>query len=263
MSSCASKGTLAQRLGLERLILGPPISGNVPRLWGRSFDETHHMIDRTSFTELVWDCPACGVPSKLDQITSTIRDDYDGRSTDLAPHPSFTFAICRCTIANCGEIVFVKYDKEKQRIADAFPSPNSQPSTFASSIPEKVKEDLAEGMRCFYANSYKACVAMCRRALQNMAKQYVEARDIADQIKELRSKGFITEALFNAAQEIRQFGAYGAHPQNDMLDEVTPEIATSIIELVNQFTEQFYVTPAKTKELAKLRQAAKQKESAK
>jgi Domain of unknown function (DUF4145) len=250
--------TLAQRLGLERLILGPPLTGDAPRVWGR-IDETNYMIDRTSFKELVWDCPACGVPSKLEQIIDTIRDDFNQGITDLAPHPLYTFAICRCTIADCGEIVFVKYDKEQKRIAEAFPYPHVAPSMFAISIPDKVREDLAEGVRCFYANSYKACVAMCRRALQNMAKQYVKARDTTDQIKELRSEGIITEALFNAAQEIRQFGAYGAHPQDDMLDEVTPEIATSIIELLHQFTEQFYVMPAKTKELAKRRQDAKQK----
>jgi hypothetical protein len=122
-----------------------------------------------------------------------------------------------------------------------------------------IDSDFAEAMRCRYANAPKGCVALCRRALQNAAKNKgVQSRDIGDQIKEMRSTGLITDALFNAAQEIRQFGAFGAHPQDDELDDVTLAIADSVLELTNRFMEHLFVMPARTAELAKRRQSAKQ-----
>ena len=68
----------------------------------------------------------------------------------------------------------------------------------------------------------------------------------------------ITRALFDAAHEIRHYGGYGAHPQDDNLDDITPEIAENISVLTYQFLDHIYVMPAKTKELAARRQAAKQ-----
>jgi predicted transcriptional regulator len=104
---------------------------------------------------------------------------------------------------------------------------------------------------------------MCRRAFQNIARDWgIKARDISEAIKEMRDEGIITESLARAAQQIRQFGAYGAHPQDDLLDDVNKDIATTIIELMNQFTLHIYVMPSKVGELEKLQQAVRQKRKA-
>ena len=101
---------------------------------------------------------------------------------------------------------------------------------------------------------------MCRRAFQNIARDWgIKVRDIGEEIKEMRKEGIITEPLAKAAQQIRQFGAYGAHPQDDLLDDVTRDIAMKIIELMRQFTQHIYVMPSITGELEKLQQAVRQK----
>lgn len=73
------------------------------------------------------------------------------------------------------------------------------------------------------------------------------------------AEGIITSPLARAAQQIRQFGAYGAHPQDDLLDDVTRDIAVKIVELMRQFTQHIYVMPSLTGELEKLQQSVRQK----
>lgn len=252
MSSLADKRTPAQRLGLDRLVVDPPTLGNTPRLWPRYTG----MFERKSFRGYVWDCPHCGnvVPLR------TVADTHTGyNQSDELPDPLYAFVICRCE--TCEKAVFVKYNHVEGRIAEAYPYSNVSPDSFESEIPEKVRDDLANAMRCFYAQSYKGSVAMNRRAFQNIAKDWkIKARDIKDEIAEMLSLGLITRALASAAQEIRQFGAYGAHPQDDELDGVDDRFAIKIIELMRQFTQHLYVMPQITGELAKMRQDAKQKQ---
>jgi hypothetical protein len=214
------------------------------------------MIDRSTFHEHVWDCPRCGKTVPLETVADTMRG-YDNRE-DLIDDPEYAYEICKCP--QCGQPVFVKFDINQKRIAEAFPYSNVLPSSFESSIAPKVREDLADAMRCFHAQSYKGCVAMCRRAFQNIARDWgIKARDISEAIKDMRAEGIITESLARAAQQIRQFGAYGAHPQEDLLDDVTKDIATTITELMNQFTLHIYVMASKVGELEKLQQVIRQK----
>ena len=74
----------------------------------------------------------------------------------------------------------MKFDTREKRIAEAFPYSNVLASSFEEPIALKVKEDLADAMRCFYAQSYKGCTAMCRRAFQNIAHDWgIKGRDIS------------------------------------------------------------------------------------
>jgi hypothetical protein len=216
------------------------------------------MIDRSTFHEHVWDCPACGKTVSLELVADTNVYVYRDHIEDRIGDPQYNFEICKCP--HCGRPVFVKFDRNAKRIAEAFPYSSVLPSSFEQPIPSKVKEDLADAMRCFYAQSYKGCVAMCRRAFQNIARDWgIKVRDIGEEIKEMRKEGIITEPLARAAQQIRQFGAYGAHPQDDLLDDVTTDIANKILELMRQFTQHIYVMPSTAGELEQLQQAIRQK----
>jgi Domain of unknown function (DUF4145) len=57
-----------------------------------------------------------------------------------------------------------------------------------------------------------------------------------------------------SAHEIRQFGNYGAHVQDDGLDKVTSDEARNAREVTWQFLYSIYIAPAKTAELKKARQ---------
>jgi ribosomal protein S27AE len=252
--SAQRRQSLAERLGLKCLIVGPPTPGNLPRLLS---GEAMLMIDRSTFHEHVWDCPKCGKTVSLEKVADTTIG-YGNQTEDLIGDPDFDYEIRKCP--RCAQPVFVKFDTHEKRIAEAFPYSNVLPSSFEKPIPRKVRDDLADAMRCFYTQSYKGCVAMCRRAFQNISRDWnIQGRDIGEEIAALRNEGVITESLARAAQQIRQFGAYGAHPQDDLLDDVTKEIATTIIELMNQFTLHIYVMPSKVGELEKLQQAVRQR----
>jgi endogenous inhibitor of DNA gyrase (YacG/DUF329 family) len=159
------------------------------------------MIDRSTFHEHVWDCPKCGKTVPLEKVADTMTG-FGSSSEDLIGDPDYDYEICKCP--QCGQPVFVKFDTREKRIAEAFPYSNVLPSSFEKPIATKVREDLADAMRCFYAQSYKGCVAMCRRAFQNIARDWgIKARDISEAIKEMRDEGIITESLARAAQQIR------------------------------------------------------------
>ena len=84
MVACTDRRTLAQRLGLERLIFGPPTPGNLPRLWGGR--KAMPMIDRSTFHDNVWDCPKCGKTVPLEKVADTISG-YGNQAEDLKRRP--------------------------------------------------------------------------------------------------------------------------------------------------------------------------------
>jgi len=256
--SIARRGSLAQRLGLERFIVEC-----------RAGESKTMIRDPWLYGELDWDCPHCGFPVHLELLDSANDDGTNWQphaagieQTNRDPdHPQrIIYLVCCCPRSDCRGIIFAVGDASTRKVKEAYPYVRATADSFPSSIPGKIRADFAEATRCFYAQAYKGSVALSRRAFQNIAKERgITSRNLDAQIREMHDKGLITASLFGAAQEIRQFGAFGAHPQDDELDDVTGPIAESILEFVNQFMEHLYVMTAKTAALAKKRQEAKQK----
>jgi hypothetical protein len=205
-------------------------------------------FDRPDIEGLDWKCPYCGITVALKPMKGVPAFDVLDRNK--------LFLICRCPRNQCREkIVFVIYDNHNRCIETAYPFPDTSLSSWSDSIPVAVREDTAEAARCYYTRAFKGVVVMCRRALQNVAKdKKIEAKELKDQIKEMRANGLITENLFDASHEIRHFGGYGAHPQDDQLDDITRADADSVFDFLNQILNDIYVMPARTKELAQKRQ---------
>ncbi|PIZ65990.1 hypothetical protein CO051_06615, partial [Candidatus Roizmanbacteria bacterium CG_4_9_14_0_2_um_filter_39_13] len=63
---------------------------------------------------------------------------------------------------------------------------------------------------------------------------------------ELFNKGYITQHLKETAHEIRHFGNFGAHPQNDILGDTTSEDAEIIKQLTFSLISAIYIIPFKT-----------------
>jgi hypothetical protein len=167
--------------------------------------------------------------------------------------------VVRCPTRLC-ELSFVIYNRLNDRIFSVYPLPNSDPQDYHEAIPEKIREDLAESDRCFNANSYKAAVAMNRRAIQNMVLNKIEDKsiknkDLYSQIDALFNEGLITKHLKDTAHEIRHFGNFGAHPQDDNLDKTTREDAEAVDRLTWDLMRTIYITPYETEKLKAKRQA--------
>jgi Domain of unknown function (DUF4145) len=123
---------------------------------------------------------------------------------------------------------------------------------------------MAEAVRAYAAECYKSVVVMCRRAFQNIAlDKNIPRGEIKEQIKQMLAAGLITKPLSDAAQEIRHFGGFAAHPQEDILDETTRDDALKVFKQLDQIVRHIYVMPAETAELAKRRQDIQQKPKSK
>ena len=91
-------------------------------------------------------------------------------------------------------------------------------------IPTSIADDYQEAIRCHWIKGYKACVLMCRRALEeSCVQQKAEGKNLYEMIDDLANKQTITKALKNMAHRIRLFGNRGAHPKkptrlDDMFD---------------------------------------------
>jgi hypothetical protein len=197
-----------------------------------------------------WTCPHCGVMVDL-------KPQKDLASPHSIRHESFL--ICQCPRKPCREIVFVVFDTLNNHIQAAYPYSSTSAEQYPKSIPPKIREDMAEAVRCFSVNAYRSVVVMCRRVLQRIASDHqITGGDIKSQTNRMFEAGLITKNLKDAAHEIRHFGGFGAHPQDDDLDNVTRDDALGIWRQVNQFVNNLYVMPAENAELQKRRQFIQQ-----
>lgn len=213
-------------------------------------DSIEELRERNISTE----CPHCGDTVSLIPIHKPLNT-YD-LSYFVAQCPNHKRQHCKP--------VFAVYQALNDRIQERYPIPSFDASRMHKSIPAPIREDYAEGARCLFVNSYKAAVVMCRRVLEAVAcdKLGADAKDTRGNtvklhalIDKLNGAGLITKDLKESAHELRHFGNYGAHAQDDGLDSVTRQEAQDARELTWQFLYAIYVAPAKTEELRNARKA--------
>jgi hypothetical protein len=126
-----------------------------------------------------------------------------------------------------------------------YPSNDTTPSEkYVQFVPKPVIEDYTEGLVCLSSGADKAAVSMFRRAIQN-AMIDLGADDKLDLIDQIKNVGTLTKDIKDWAHNIRIFGNWGAHPQDDMLHDITPELATEVKDFVDEFMNYVYVMPGK------------------
>jgi Domain of unknown function (DUF4145) len=114
------------------------------------------------------------------------------------------------------------------------------------SIPKDVAEDVKEAIRCQGVGAFRACVVMCRRALEtSVTSMGASGANLQRRIDDLASKGTITDVLKQFAQEVRLTGNAGAH--SDGLSDVKESDAADIMTFTSQYLMHVYVMPAKLK----------------
>lgn len=193
------------------------------------------------------DCPKCGNGVRVIREAGPI---FEGSGIS----DQFAYLICRCPRQFCA-VIFVQYDTLNNCVLRVYPYPSSDPSNYDKSIPEEIRKDLAEANRCYSANAYKGVVVMCRRIMQQIALQNnIKGANLQKQIEKMHKKGLITKSLRDAANEIRYFGNFGAHPQKDNLDNVTYEDAETIWNLTSAFLMDLYIRPSQIENLTNKRQ---------
>jgi hypothetical protein len=123
----------------------------------------------------------------------------------------------------------------------------------ASEIPEHIRADFKEALRCRWVDACNATTEMCRRAVQASCIQLgAPANNQLDkQIDWLSANGIITNPLKEMAHRIRLGGNLGAHPPEDPDDPteilIGSEYADAVLEFTRDFFQHVYVTPERLK----------------
>jgi|RhiMetdeSRZDD1v2_1073273.scaffolds.fasta_scaffold19386_5 Domain of unknown function (DUF4145) len=210
------------------------------------------LIEDLQARNISTECPHCGDTVALIPAHKPINTSNHSYFVALCPNHKRRFC----------KPIFAVYQPLNDYIEERYPIPTFDAARMNKAIPEAIREDYAEGARCLYVDSNKAVVVMCRRVLEAVAsdKLGTKAKDAKSNtlklhalIDLLHAEGFITKDLKETAHEIRQFGNYGAHVQDDGLDKVRREEAKNAREVTWQFLYSIYVAPAKTEELRKAR----------
>ncbi|MBU2512145.1 DUF4145 domain-containing protein [bacterium] len=197
-------------------------------------------------------CPHCGDTVTLIPTHTPIQSHDHLYFVGLCPNHSNRH--CRP--------IFAVYEFLNDRITSRYPIPSFDASNLHESIPESIRLDYAEARRCQYSSAFKGVVVLCRRVIEAIAcnKLQDKSKDEKERtfklfklIDLLKDEGYITLDLKETAHELRHFGNYGAHMQDDGLDSVERDEANDIIEITWQFLYAIFVGPYKTKELKKKR----------
>jgi hypothetical protein len=114
----------------------------------------------------------------------------------------------------------------------------------APEIPDAIKPDFQEALRCRWVKAYNATVEMCRRALEGSCIEQGAASNLvlSDMIDWVHSQGKITTPLKDMAHKIKLGGNRGAHPSDRTL---TPDDADAVIDFTREYFHHVYVMPAK------------------
>jgi hypothetical protein len=149
-------------------------------------------------------------------------------------------------MARCGACrrpLFVILDEGEDRVLRTFPPISLERPP---DVPIGVADDYVEATLCLSVGAYKAAAAMCRRALQASAvEKGCKQEVLIKQLDELGEKDLLNASLLEVAHQVRHFGNYGSHPDEDGLGEISQAEAENIHRLTWQVLEDLYVNPAR------------------
>jgi len=126
-------------------------------------------------------------------------------------------------------------------------------------VTQRIWDDYVEGMICLGVNAPKGAVVLFRRATQSLMKELGANPNnyLWKQIKELKEKGIINENLSELATELRLWGNFGAHPDDDLLDEVTIEEAEEMKKLLDMLLKFTIIQKAEVEAIRERRKKKK------
>lgn len=214
-------------------------------------------IEQLTARNISTDCPSCG------DTVALIPWHHPSNTHD----ESYFVALCPNQRRSHCKPIFAIYQPLNDRIIDRYPIPSYKASSLHEAIPVNIREDFAEAKRCLSVRAYKASVAMCRRVVEALACDKLGKKAKGEDgktmklyklIDTLHADGLITKNIKETAHELRHFGNYGAHLQDDGLDKVVHEEAMSVKEITQQLLHLIYIAPFETDQLRQARISKKQ-----
>jgi hypothetical protein len=216
------------------------------------------------------ECPFCHTKAAFESVGQPFHQNR-GKADDVM------VGAARCIACNLFILALLGYEitsgSAEWCLAAYYPLGTPDDSV-APEIPDTIKPDFQEALRCFYVDAYNATAEMCRRAIEASCLQLGAPKKavLEDMIDWLEEKRLITPLLQQVAHKIRLGGNRGAHPEPNAdiptltghatdtgaasdaqpapvstpepITVIGKEHAAAIVEFTRHFFHHVYVTPS-------------------
>lgn len=193
------------------------------------------------------DCPHCHRPSVFLMVTEAYHED---------PHSGQTQLVAALQCQGCQKYVLaVVVRQDGPWVCREFYPLGTPNDSVEPEVPDDIRLDFQEALRCRFVNAYNATVEMCRRAVETSCEQLgADPSSVLEKkIDWLFDQGKINAPLRDTAHTIRLGGNRGAHPPKRM----TKEEADAVIEFTRHYFYTVYVIPKRLDKYDFSRSAAK------
>ncbi len=166
---------------------------------------------------------------------------------------SLFWKVLRCQNPLCKRLVLAVIPRQGQ-VMDIYPAGQFE---LEPSVPvsDEIREDFREAGLALGAGCYKASMVMSRRVLQRCLKeQGCTQHNLVDAIAYAIEHNILRKAFHTVAEEIRQYGNLGAHPDDEQLANANRENAEQVLEFSRLIIHDFYEVPATATKLRRKRQ---------
>ncbi len=188
------------------------------------------------------ECPHCRKQAAFVSVTPPY-EERDGN------WPTRMIGAARCIAGNEYILAILEFELALTRSSGTWKYQTHYPigwpdDRVAEDIPDSIKPDFREALRCRWVNAYNATVEMCRRALEaSCLEQGAPAKLVLnDMIDWVHAQGKITTPLKDMAHKIKLGGNRGAHPSDKTISETD---ADAVIEFTREYFQHVYVMPAR------------------
>lgn len=203
-------------------------------------------ILQSAIKDLIDTCPHCDTRAHLELL---FQENHIMKNRDVIYYATFRCVPCKKLIVKTYKFSQNPYDPNENLSAvgwqDKFPGEEAvYASKFEGPVPAHILEDFKEGVISLYHKCPKAAVSMFRRALQSalLERGAKPKEDLVDQIK---NATFLTQDIKDWAHNIRIFGNWGAHPQDDNLKDADEKTAKETQDFLEEFFNYVYVMPSR------------------
>ncbi len=186
---------------------------------------------------------------------TSIRDAVERSRSSIMPQPrchscgyivlldNFTYwnYTGRLTCSHCTGIMFIRV--EKGELKDTEPLPESKHILHArSEIPESVRSDYTEALICLLAQAWKASAVMTRCTIQGalLIKGIPDQQPMKMVNDAYHKHGLLSESQHRMASTVTFFGGRGAHPQEQLINEVGELQASSGLAITKVLLEALW-----------------------
>jgi len=113
--------------------------------------------------------------------------------------------------------------------------PGLQSDQLNPSVPADLKDDVQEAERANYAQCYKACVTMCRRALQlALIDKEIADGPLSGMIQKALQKTLIEQKTYDLATTIKGYGDIGTHRKEELDPQEVNMVIYATVRMLNE-----------------------------